>query len=279
MYIEAHLKDQLTVIDIANEMGYSLYHFSRIFYAYQGMTPMEYVHVRRLQAALVELSEGRKIIDIAFEYGFETASGFSKAFKHKYRMTPTQMKRKIQMMQRNSPKEAFGSLPILYTTKEIAEFYICGYCFEMDYDSINYSNNMVAYWNKYEENNIEERLYNELNPNKHGEIGIIIRDSSNSTKHKYLLGVMAQDKSNNTDWFNYKISAGKYVVITCPPVDMRCNDTDFAKMIKNVWNYIFNQWFESVDFEYDESREAFEYYDERCHYRKDAVMDIYIPIK
>jgi AraC family transcriptional regulator len=60
---------------------------------------------------------------------------------------------------------------------------------------------------------------------------------------------------------------------------MTCNDVDFAKMIKNVWSYIFNQWFESVDFEYDESREAFEYYDERCHYRKDAVMDIYIPIK
>lgn len=83
--------------------------------------------------------------------------------------------------------------------KEIGEFYICGYCFEMDYDSINYSNDMVAYWHKYEENNIEERLYNELNPNKHGEIGIIIRDSSNSTKYKYLLGVMAQDKSSNTD--------------------------------------------------------------------------------
>lgn len=278
-FIEAHLKEQLTVKGIAKEMSYSIYHFCRIFYAYQGMTPMEYVQFRRLQATLMELCEGRKVIDIACDYGFETASGFSKAFRNKYGMTPSQMKAKMLMLQKNDTKIVLEDLPITYVQKEIQDFYVCGYCQELDYDCENYADNMVAYWDNYEDNNIEERLYEELNPNKHGEIGIIIRDGLNSTEHKYLLGVMAQDKTCDTVWFNYKISAGKYVVITTPPVDMTCNDTDFAKMIKKVWKYIFNKWFESVGFEYDESREAFEYYDERCHYRKDSVMDIYIPIK
>lgn len=277
-YIEENLKEKLTVTDIANSVGYSVYHFCRIFYAYQGMTPMEYVQSRRLQAALMDLAEDRKMIDIACEYGFETASGFSKAFKHKYGMTPTQMKKSIQRMMDEEIVEADRCFPLIYTVKEMEEFDICGYCIAMDYESANYADAMAAYWDKYEDNQIEERLYRELNPSKHGEIGIIIRDSLKSAKHKYLLGVMTYDSDKNTEWYNYKIAAGKYAVITTPPVDMTNSDVDFSKMVKDVWRYIFHQWLKTVDLKYDESREPFEYYDERCHYRKDSVMDIYIPI-
>ena len=42
-WIDLHLKENITVHEMANVMGYSLYHFCRIFYAYQGLTPMEYV--------------------------------------------------------------------------------------------------------------------------------------------------------------------------------------------------------------------------------------------
>lgn len=275
-YIELHLKESITVANLASKMGYSVYHFCRIFYGYQGMTPMEYILSRRLQAALVELNEGRKIIDVACDYGFETASGFSKAFKQKYGKTPTQTKKSMQC---HDQIELLDTFPILSAIKEVKCFEICGYCVEMDFDSASYSDSLIAHWDTFEENNVEERLYKELNPSKHGEIGIVIRDNSNNGKHKYLLGVMAHDDRKDTTWFNYRILAGKYAVITCPPVDMTCNDIYFSIMVKNVWKYIFNQWFSSVEYQYDETREAFEYYDERCHYRKDAVMDIYIPIK
>lgn len=276
-YIEAHLKADITVMDMADEMGYSVYHFCRIFYAYQGMTPMEYVRARRLQAAFAEVSEGRKIIDIAYDYKFETPSGFSKAFKNKYGMPPLQMKKRLQGMKDNSGQEG-KDIPVTYVIKELEAFYVCGYCTELDFSSGDYGKDMVAYWETYDENNIEERLYCELNPNKHGEIGIIIRDSEDSTKHNYLLGIMAEGSKHNSDWITYQIPAGKYAVITCPPVDMTSRDCDLAKMVKEVWKYIFTKWLDSVDYRYDESREAFEYYDERCHYRTDAVMDIYIPI-
>jgi AraC family transcriptional regulator len=275
-WIDSHLKERITVTDLANEIGYTVYHFCRIFYVYQGMTPMEYVLNRRLQAALVELSEGRKIIDIACEYGFETASGFSKAVKLKYGKTPTQLKNSMLL---DNQEDLINNITILTEIKEIESFVICGYCVEMDFDATNYSEEMIAYWNTFEENNIEEQLYKELNPHKHGEIGIVIRDGINSGKHKYLLGVMKRDEGKDTSWSNYQVSGGKYIVITTPPVDMTVNDIELSWMVKKVWKYIFNQWFETVDFQFDEVREAFEYYDERCHYRKDAVMNIYIPIK
>lgn len=51
---------------------------------------MNYVKERKLIYASKEIFKGRKIIEIAEEYGYETHSGFSKVFKKKFGFTPTQ---------------------------------------------------------------------------------------------------------------------------------------------------------------------------------------------
>lgn len=88
-YIEKHIKEELTVEKIANEVGYSIYHFSRIFKDKMGISLMEYTKERRLVCASKELFQGKKIIDVAVEYGYQTHSGFTKAFKRKFDFTPT----------------------------------------------------------------------------------------------------------------------------------------------------------------------------------------------
>ncbi|MGV8983403.1 HD domain-containing protein [Clostridium sp.] len=89
-YIEKNIKEQLATDIIANEVGYSAYHFSRIFKEQMGMSLMEYVRERRLICASKDIFAGKKIIDVSIEYGFQTHSGFSKAFKKKFGFTPTQ---------------------------------------------------------------------------------------------------------------------------------------------------------------------------------------------
>lgn len=89
-YIEKNIKEDLTIEILANEVGYSIYHFSRIFKEQMGMSLMEYVRERRLICASKEIFSGKKIIDVSIEFGFKTHSGFSKAFKKKFGFTPTQ---------------------------------------------------------------------------------------------------------------------------------------------------------------------------------------------
>ncbi|HEY8805166.1 MAG TPA: HD domain-containing protein [Clostridium sp.] len=89
-YIEKNIKEELTTKVIANEVGYSVYHFSRIFKEQMKMSLMEYVRERRLICASKDVFSGKKIIDVSIEYGFQTHSGFSKAFKKKFGFTPTQ---------------------------------------------------------------------------------------------------------------------------------------------------------------------------------------------
>jgi len=87
-YIDSNLCENLDVNTLAEKAGFSPYHFGRVFHFYTGYTLMEYVRIRRLNFAACELNTGKRIIDIAFEYGFETHSGFSKAFKRYYGTSP-----------------------------------------------------------------------------------------------------------------------------------------------------------------------------------------------
>ena len=88
-YIEKHVKETLTAQKIASEVGYSLFRLSHIFKNEMGMSIMDYVKERKLISASYALFEGKKIIDVALEYGYQTHSGFTKAFKKQFGFPPS----------------------------------------------------------------------------------------------------------------------------------------------------------------------------------------------
>lgn len=89
LYIKEHINEDLTAQNIANYVGYSVFHFCRIFSLITNLTVMEYIRKYRLSIARSELEGNKKIIDVALQYGFETASGFTKSFRKEFGYTPT----------------------------------------------------------------------------------------------------------------------------------------------------------------------------------------------
>lgn len=87
-YIEKNINEPITADEIAKNAGYSLYYFSRMFKKYVGLSIMEYVKDRRLIKASEEIVSGKKIIDVALSYGYQSHSGFTKAFKGKFNFSP-----------------------------------------------------------------------------------------------------------------------------------------------------------------------------------------------
>jgi AraC family transcriptional regulator len=56
-----------------------------------GVTVAEYVRKRRLTLAAQELQQGKKkVIDVAFRYGYQTPEFFSKAFIKFHGITPSE---------------------------------------------------------------------------------------------------------------------------------------------------------------------------------------------
>lgn len=87
--IENHLKEELSVKYLADYFGYSEYYFSRLFKNQMRISVMDYVCKRRLIMASEEIMEGKNIIDVAIKFGWQSHSGFSKAFKKKFGYAPT----------------------------------------------------------------------------------------------------------------------------------------------------------------------------------------------
>ena len=88
-YIDEHLEERLTSQELAKVAGYSEYHFSRMFKSYMSMTIKDYVNKRRLIKASEDILGGEKIIDVAMKYGWQSHSGFTKAFRKEFGFYPS----------------------------------------------------------------------------------------------------------------------------------------------------------------------------------------------
>ena len=280
-YIEENIKFDLTPDMIARKCGYSTFHFCRIFNIHKGITLMEYVKKRRLSLAAIDLFSGKRIIDIAMDYGFDTHNGFSKAFKKEYGFTPTQYLKRMNGYFKEESTIKIGGYIMNPIILKKAAFKVAGYGIKTNVTNGNYTKDVASFWDNYDGENLESKMYKILNPPKHGEVGLCIPSNKENGDATYLLGVIVEDFKNVTeDMITVEVPEATYAVFTTPPVDTSddLEQENFAEIIKQSWKYIFEEWFKDSGYELDESKMDFEFYDERCHGRKDTVMEIYVPV-
>ena len=90
-YIDAHLNDTLSVQVIAEQFAFSPYYFHRLFSSIVGKSMIAYVRDRRIIYACKMLNEtDRKVLDIAIDFGFDSAQSFSRTFKSITGISPTE---------------------------------------------------------------------------------------------------------------------------------------------------------------------------------------------
>ncbi len=229
----------------------------------------------------MELLKDTKIITVAVDYGFETASGFSKAFRNEYGYSPTWYIARMKEYAMADQLTDIGGYLMKPEIKHTNAFKVAGYGIKTNIAS-GYTKDIAAYWENYEGENLESKLYKLLDPPKHGEVCMCI-PSNGQGDMVYLLGVIVEDFFKAThDMITVEVPEADYAVFTTMPVDTSAanekGDLDFSKAIKETWKYIFEEWFPGSGYEYDESKLDFEYYDERCHSRTDTVMEVYVPI-
>ena len=91
-YIDVHLTEELSYERIAAMVAVSEADLQRSFKMITGMTISEYIRYRRLSSAAIDLQNNQKVVDVAFNYGYQTAESFSKAFKQYHGCTPMEAK-------------------------------------------------------------------------------------------------------------------------------------------------------------------------------------------
>jgi AraC family transcriptional regulator len=89
-FVVASGADPLSLEALATVAGLSAYHFAREFTARFGVSPMAYVRERRMALAASRLADAKPpaLVELAFDLGFETQEGFTRAFKRAHGVSP-----------------------------------------------------------------------------------------------------------------------------------------------------------------------------------------------
>ncbi len=87
--IEANLTEEITMKQLANAAGYSVWHTARMFRELTGKSPFEYIRARRLSHAALRLRDGKeRVIDVALAFTFDSNEGFTRAFTRAFGVSP-----------------------------------------------------------------------------------------------------------------------------------------------------------------------------------------------
>ena len=97
-WIETAGERPLTVAEIANAAGVSVFHLTRSFAAVTGIPPARYLRMRRLTRAARRLAQGDgPIVEIALSTGYGSQEAFTRAFAIAFGVTPAAVGRGAQI--------------------------------------------------------------------------------------------------------------------------------------------------------------------------------------
>lgn len=275
VFIENNLYSPITAPDVAEAVSYSYYHFHRYFEAVMGETIGSYIRSRRLtQAAWNLIHSNKKVLDIGLSLYFETAESFTRAFKQRYSMTPSQYRKNGIDVLIGSRKSAQKSDKTIITHTDltpkiltISETCIMGISFK----TTVCGNETFAMWQKF-----NSKIPPELLSNKR--YGIF---ETCKTCFPYMFNQNSQsmafvgvEVSENYPILNgmqiQKLHSGKYAQF----IHKGTIDT-----LIQTYHYIWGVWFPKSGFELA-SRNDFECYTDRFTQANDmnSEIDIYFPI-
>ena len=88
-YIEVHLTEDITLAALADICSFSPWYAHRLFREHTGYAPAEYIRRMRLAKSALRLkTEHTKIIDVAFDLGFASVDGYTRAFRKEFGINP-----------------------------------------------------------------------------------------------------------------------------------------------------------------------------------------------
>lgn len=93
-YIEAHLDENITLGDLSRASLYSPWYSYRLFREHTGLSVADYIRRLRLSRSALQLKKGKEhIIDVAFQLGFGSVDGYTRAFRKEFGCNPAEYAR------------------------------------------------------------------------------------------------------------------------------------------------------------------------------------------
>ena len=110
-YIEQHLDEEISSAALAKVAMYSPWYAYRLFTQWLKITPADYIRRMRLSKSALRLRDQHvKIIDVAFETGFNSVDGYQRAFFREFGCNPREYTRRPVPIYLFTPYGISGSI-------------------------------------------------------------------------------------------------------------------------------------------------------------------------
>lgn len=279
-FIEERLSEDVQPGQVSSAIGFSEYHFHRVFQGMLGESVAAYMRKRRLSEAAKKLrNTPAAILDIALESRFDSQEAFTRAFKKMFGVSPNQyrnrknesdiatyMKKRTSLDMIEHLQTGIGLEPVY---KEFAGVHVIGmasgFC-EGDHKGIE------QLWNVF-----KGRFHEVGDPKTGPAFGVCMPSHPDVPKKDeqtfvYMAALPAgKGAPVPSGMVACDIPKGRYAVFT---------HKGSLDTLPHTVNYIWGTWVpKNVDVTKQKGAVDFEYYDGRFHPKtRDGEFDIYVPV-
>ncbi|NPV93454.1 MAG: AraC family transcriptional regulator [Firmicutes bacterium] len=274
-YIEENLTEEIDFRQVARHAGCSEHHFRRMFSFLSGFTVSEYIRLRRLTRAALELQNYNiRIIDLAVKYGYDSPDSFTRAFQGFHGITPREARNLGASLKAVLPMTfqltIKGGDPMDYRIEEKSAFQIVGIKkrIKLIFEGVNPQ--MDSMWQSLTMEDLEElKALCSTEP-----AGILCVSAGfeertvEGTELDQYIGV-ATTKSAPERWSVLPVEASTWAVFTAVGY--------FPKSLQDTWARIYSEWFPTSGYESTGGPEML-WNESKDTSRPDYKSEIWIPV-
>ena len=133
-YIERRAHDQPSLVEVAEEVGLSEFHFQRLFQRWAGVSPKRFLQFLTLEAAKKALADSRSVLETSHAVGLSGPSRLHDLFLSLERMTPGEYKAQAAGLRIHWGVEETPFGPALFAalSDDAGDRGLCGLSFLLD---------------------------------------------------------------------------------------------------------------------------------------------------
>jgi len=224
-YIESHIKESIKIEEISSSVGVSSFYLQTGFQVMTGYSIGEYIRNRKLYLSALEIIEGKRIIDVALDYGYESLSAFNKAFKRYHNVNPSQINKVnikvFKPLTINIQISGGRVMELNYKITEMFPIKVIG--FEKEFDMKDAYKKIPLFWDEICEKYCYPHIYKGLKAENEyeqaimdnciGEFGVCI--DCKGTKFKYLIAGRYAGGAIPKGMRLYEFSRGTWAIFDC----------------------------------------------------------------
>ena len=156
--------------------------------------------------------------------------------------------------------------------REENKIYAIGYSYATDWKSLCYTVDRAAYWSVIDFSNMDKDAYAGIENKSGAEIAFWLCKEAGDFEMRFFFGERVDSVVNVPNGMEVlEIPAAKYAIFTLDSQLMTVGKAEYVQAIKNLWKYIFEEWFPDSGYRHDDEKCNFEIY-------SGDVMQIYVPV-